>query len=444
MRLNPTRFLTTILVITILILALAAGPAEAGHKKRHVFRQQPDRYAAVVIEASTGYVLSAQNADKKLYPASLTKMMTLYLTFEALSQGRISKHQRIAVSRRAAAQEPSSLGLQAGDEIRVEDAILSIATKSANDSAVTLAEAIGGSEDRFARAMTAKARQLGMNNTRFVNASGLFKKAQVSTARDMATLSQAIIRDYPGYYRYFSTSTFAYNDNIYMNHNKLMNSYQGMDGIKTGYVYASGYNLAASAVHNGTRLIGVIFGGRTARSRNNAMAKLLNQSFARIGDIRVAALAKKAPGKTVSARRPSVIQSITEASVDNPAPSPDIASAQFDGKGLVVDQGDTDIADDGKTVLSLPVHAAPPAASAPGNRWAIQIGAFASRAASMKVLEAAKASLHGMLDGADSVAVPLMTSRGLIYRARLSGIARNDAAQACRILQGSCLILTAD
>ncbi|MCE9508339.1 MAG: serine hydrolase [Alphaproteobacteria bacterium] len=254
------------------------------------------RFAEIVIDATTGEVLSQKNADTRLYPASLTKMMTLYLTFEALSQGKLELSQNLPVSKEAAVQEPSELGLKAKDSICVEDAVLGITTKSANDCAVVLSEADGGSEESFARAMNIKARQLGMNNTNFVNASGLPDKAQFSTARDMATLSRALLRDFPQYYHYFSVKSFTYRGHTDPSHNKLMGSYPGMDGIKTGYIDASGFNLAASAVHDSTRLIGVVFGGRTARSRDITMAKLLDQGFASVRKNRVAALAEKKPG----------------------------------------------------------------------------------------------------------------------------------------------------
>ena len=429
-RLSLQRFLTVVMVMSLTILALGASPAEAAYKRRHIYRQPPERFAEIVIEASTGYVISEKNADKRLYPASLTKMMTLYLTFEALSRGTLNKYQYITVSRRASSQEPSSLGLQAGDTLRVEDAILGIATKSANDCAVSLAEAIGGSEERFARAMVIKARQLGMNNTNFVNASGLHNRAQFSTARDMAALSRALIRDYPGYYRYFSTSAFTYGDNTYLNHNKLMGSYQGMDGLKTGYVYASGFNLAASAVRSGTRLIGVIFGGRTARSRNVAMGKLLDQSFARISNVRVASLAEKQQDKSsVPARRPALLQSLADLSAD----ASSAQAAQADSTGAVIDQGDTDINEDGKT----------PPQTASSGKWAIQVGTFSSRDASVQALKTAKKTLHGAFNGVDRI-TPLMTNRGMIYHAKLSGLVRNDAKQACRILKGNCLVLTVE
>jgi D-alanyl-D-alanine carboxypeptidase len=256
----------------------------------------PGLFAEIVIDATTGEVLSQKNADTRLYPASLTKMMTLYLTFEALSQGKLDLCQYVTVSKKAAAQEASALGLKAKDSICVEDAILAITTKSANDCAVVLAEAGGGSEENFARAMNAKACQLGMANTHFVNASGLPDKDHFSTARDMAALSRALLRDYPQYYHYFSAKSFTYRGHAYPNHNKLMNRYQGMDGIKTGYIDASGYNLSASAVRDSTRLIGVVFGGRTARTRDAAMAKLLDQGFASVRKNRVAAPAEKKPG----------------------------------------------------------------------------------------------------------------------------------------------------
>lgn len=438
-----------------MVTALGTHDAEAARAKKHTRAPAPDRSAHIVIEASTGYVLNARNPDKQLYPASLTKLMTLYLTFDALEEGRLGKRQRVSVSKRAAAQEPSSLGLRPGETIRVEDAILAIATKSANDCAVVLAEAVGGSEDRFAKLMTMKARQLGMNHTRFVNASGLFKPAQVSTARDMAILSKALIDDHPQYYRYFSTESFTYEGNAYQNHNKLMNSYQGMDGLKTGYVYASGYNLAASAVRSGTRLIGVVFGGKTTRSRNNTMAQLLDRGFADITQIRVASLSPKQKLKPVTAQRKQIVIPDTPEAADSivTAAGSESTSAvqipQFDAMGLVMDQGDTDIRDDRlpKNFLAefrpRPVDTAATASAARSGDWAIQVGAFASHAAGTKALDFAKKSLRGTVSGTDSIA-PLMTNRGMVYRARLSGLAHNDAAQACRILKGNCLVLTVD
>ncbi|MEZ0259740.1 MAG: serine hydrolase [Alphaproteobacteria bacterium] len=286
------RFLVLILLVALSLAILSPDVAEAARKKsrKKAAAPQPDRYAAIVVDSATGYVLSEKNADVRRYPASLTKMMTLYLTFEALQAGTLTKNQRLPVSANAQYQSPSKLGLEAGYSLRVEDAIYALVTRSANDAAVVLAEGIGGSEERFARLMTFKAQQLGMKASHFVNASGLHDTQQYSTARDMAILCQSLIRDFPREYRYFSTPSFVYAGVTSMNHNKLLATYPGMDGIKTGYVYASGYNLAASAVQNGRRVTALIFGGRTSASRNSAMVTLLDNGFARLKDPRVAAL----------------------------------------------------------------------------------------------------------------------------------------------------------
>ena len=480
MFLNLRRFIMVSLAIALLVPALGITTADAARRhKKHVVHQQEDRFAEIVLEASTGYVLSERNADKRLYPASLTKMMTLYLAFDALEDGTLSKNQRLPVSRHASAQEPSSLGLSPGDSIRVEDLILSIATKSANDSAVVLAEALGGSEEHFARMMTAKARELGMTGSHFLDASGLFRPGHYSTARDMAILSRALILNHPRYYHYFSTESFTYNGQVMPNHNHLMSSYRGMDGLKTGYVYASGYNLAASAVRNGTRLIGVIFGDRTAKSRNNAMAQLLNQSFAHIGSIRLASAAPTAPRQqerpapervvqqrpvqihpALPAQRPYTTADIhqPEAVADN-TPLPAVGP-QFNAMGLVVEQGDAALSNDegGRTNTAtnsapannpLPLLQPQPInttqitnASANGG-WAIQIGAFATHDTGAQALAAAKTALQGTVNGIDSIA-PLMTQQGMVYRARLSGLTRSGAQQACGILKGNCLILSVE
>ncbi|MEE8227538.1 MAG: D-alanyl-D-alanine carboxypeptidase family protein, partial [Kiloniellales bacterium] len=246
--------------------------------------QAQARYAALVIDADSGRVLYEVNADTRNYPASLTKMMTLYLLFEALEEGRLTADQPLTVSRRAAGMPASKLGLKRGQSIRVEDAILVLVTKSANDVAVVVAEALAGKETQFARLMTRKAKALGMTRTNFRNASGLYHRSQLSTARDMAILAQALMRDFPARYKAFSTRSFTYNGRSYRNHNKLLRTYKGTDGLKTGYIAASGYNLAASAKRDGHRVIAVVFGGKTARSRDRQVAKLLDRGFRRLSD----------------------------------------------------------------------------------------------------------------------------------------------------------------
>ena len=263
------------------------------------------RYASIVIDVQTGEVLHAINADTRNYPASLVKMMTLYTAFEALEQGRLKLEQDLKVSRRAAGMTPSRLGLKAGSTIRAEDAILAMVTKSANDAAVVLAEAMGKNEMKFASMMTKKARALGMKRTRFRNASGLPNRRQLSTARDLATLGQALMRDFPQYYHLFSTREFTYDGNgrTYKNHNRLLERYEGTDGIKTGYTRASGFNLAASVEREGRRLIAVVLGGKSARSRDRHISKLLDRGFTKVARLADQESFKSASGN--SAERPS-------------------------------------------------------------------------------------------------------------------------------------------
>lgn len=244
------------------------------------------KYASIVIDGETGAVISEKYADKKLHPASLTKVMTLLLLFEAMESGRVRLNDKIMISQHAAAQQPSKIGLPAGSSIRVEDAILALVTKSANDISVAIAEHLAGTESRFAERMTYRAQTIGMTKTVFKNAHGLHHPSQITSARDMATLARYVIYRYPNYYRYFSTKQFTYRGKTYTNHNRLMQTYPGMDGFKTGFINASGFNLIASAKKNDKRLIGVVFGGRSWKTRNDHMAELLNAGFNRAPGVR--------------------------------------------------------------------------------------------------------------------------------------------------------------
>lgn len=242
-------------------------------------RSAQANFASLLMDASTGQVLYATNADLPRYPASLTKMMTLYMVFEALSEGTLSLGQPLYTSAHASSQSPTKLGLRPGQLIRVEDAILALVTKSANDAAAVVAEALGGSEEYFAWKMTLKARELGMNQTTFANASGLPNFSQVTTARDMGILALALLHDYPQYYQYFSTQRFYWGGSYHANHNRMLAAYPGVDGIKTGYTHASGFNLVASAERDGRRLIGVVMGARSPSNRTAIMTSLLDQAF---------------------------------------------------------------------------------------------------------------------------------------------------------------------
>ena len=239
-----------------------------------------EKYASIVVDIETGEVLHARHADALRYPASLTKAMTLYMLFDALKSGEVQATELFPVSRFAAAQAPSSLRLEAGDTISVRDAILALITKSANDVSVVVAERLGGSERAFAALMTAKAREMGMTQTTFRNASGLPNARQLSTARDMAILAERLLEDHAEYYGYFATTDFSWGNTNYENHNRLIGNVLGVDGIKTGYTRASGFNLMASAKRNGRRIVTIMFGGSTSRSRDEHVAELIEAAYA--------------------------------------------------------------------------------------------------------------------------------------------------------------------
>ena len=240
------------------------------------------QYSALVVEPESGRILYEKDADGLRHPASVTKMMTLYLVFEALEKGEITLNTPLEVSRYAVSRPPSRLGVEAGSTLRVEDAILALVTRSANDAATVIAENLGGTESAFGEMMTAKARALGMRDSVFKNASGLPDPGQWTSARDMYKLGRALIYDFPRYYPYFSTPRFYYHGHGFDNHNHLMETYPGMDGIKTGFINSSGFNLVASAKRNGHRLIGVVFGGMSAPGRDRHMREILDDGFAQL------------------------------------------------------------------------------------------------------------------------------------------------------------------
>jgi len=238
-----------------------------------------EKYASIVIDLERDQVLHARHADAPRYPASLTKAMTLYMLFDAMKAGEVRLHEPLPVSRTAAKQPPSSLRLRAGSTITTKDAINALITKSANDVAVVVAERLGGTEARFATLMTTKARAMGMERTTFKNASGLPNTQQLSTARDMAVLAERLLEDHADYYGYFSNKKFSWGRATYKNHNRLIGAVAGVDGIKTGYTRASGFNLMASAKRRGRRVVAIMFGGSTARSRDQHVTDLIEAAY---------------------------------------------------------------------------------------------------------------------------------------------------------------------
>ena len=257
--------------IALAVLALICGGGSAGVAHAG--------YAAIVVDAKSGKVLEAVNADQENIPASLAKMMTLYLTFQSLQNGKLKLSQTLPVSAVAAGKAPTKLDLRPGQSISVHDCVLGMVVKSANDAATVVAEHIGGSEANFAKLMNAEALRLGTTETRFGNASGLPNPENRTTARDMAKLAQALYRDYPQYTSFFATKEFTFRGRLVRGHNNLMQRYAGMDGLKTGYTEASGFNLASTAMRSGQRLFAVVMGGQTAASRDKEMARLLDKGF---------------------------------------------------------------------------------------------------------------------------------------------------------------------
>jgi D-alanyl-D-alanine carboxypeptidase len=243
-----------------------------------------DKYASIVVDMETGQVLHDRAADEARHPASLTKVMTLYMVFDAVESGKLKLSDRLPVSKAASRAQPSKLGLKAGSTIKVEDAIRALVTKSANDVAIVIAEKLGGgSEAKFVTKMNAKAKELGMHATTFRNASGLPDKKQITTARDMAKLAEAVYMDHKARYNYFSLSSFTWGKRKYMNHNELLRKVAGVDGIKTGFTNASGYNLMASAERGGRRVIAIMLGGTTGKSRDAHVRDLIEAAFLEIG-----------------------------------------------------------------------------------------------------------------------------------------------------------------
>ncbi|MCH9806613.1 MAG: D-alanyl-D-alanine carboxypeptidase [Alphaproteobacteria bacterium] len=284
------------------------------------------KYASIAYDVNTGSTLFETFGSARRYPASLTKIMTLYITFELIEQGRMSYNTLIPISAQAASQPPSKLGFKVGEHIKAIDAIKALVTKSANDVAVALAERIAGSEERFARLMTKKARELGMKNTIFKNASGLPDSEQVTTARDMIKLGVRIQDDFPRHYKLFKTRSFRYRGKRYKNHNTLLGSVDGVDGIKTGYIRASGFNLLSSVKRDGKHVVAVVFGGKTARRRNTHMRSIIARALkqaSRRKTRRPALIAKPRPvmRPRLPEQKPIIDQQIRVGRADSPRPS---------------------------------------------------------------------------------------------------------------------------
>lgn len=385
------------------------------------------KYAGIVVDAKTGRTLYKYKADSKRYPASLTKMMTLYLTFEALERGKVKKSTRIRVSKNAAAEQPSKLGLRAGQTITVEQAIYALVTKSANDVATALGEYLGGSETNFGKLMTKKARSLKMASTTFRNAHGLPNSRQVTTARDMARLGIALREHYPRYYKYFSTTSFKFGKANYGNHNRLLGRVKGVDGIKTGYTRASGFNLVSSVKANGRSIVAVVMGGKSGASRNAQMQKLISQY------LRKASRSGKG-GFYAKTRLKGLVPSVKTASVA-PKNVPVPVITKNNSKPVVV-------ASAIPTTKLAPVPVANPgvdniktASTNAPKGWSVQVGAAQSQNDALGLLANIKQKGGNTLSGTKSYTMAFVKDGQQYYRARFGGFNGQDhAVSTCKSL----------
>ena len=429
---HARRLLLSLGLATAMALGAASAPAMAQVPYLSLIPKNSSKYAAIVVDAKSGEVLYAKRADAPRYPASITKVMTLYLAFEALAAGKIELDDPVVFSPRASAQAPTKLGVRAGDSITVQQAMESMVTRSANDSAVAIAEKLGGTEQRFAALMTLRAQELGMSNTTFANPHGLPDSRNLSTARDLAILSRAVMRDYPQYYRLFATKNFQFRGQNIRNHNGLLYTMDGVDGLKTGFTNASGFNLAISAVRDNRRLIAIVMGGPTASTRNKVAESLLLTGF----DV----LERRAHGEQIT-----VAQNFFE--------PPQLADATQSS----MQQGDTERG------MSIQLASSPPPSRASkiqivepgsspkltgkgkqdaGGRWTIQVGAFRNRSDAREQLQIVEQRFGRHVDDAKAVAEKNNNGR---YVARFAGMSEAEARGACKAIKARrqpCMVIS--
>lgn len=407
-----------------------AAPAQAQVSYLQVPANEP-KYAAIVVDAKTGEVMYAKRADSPRYPASVTKVMTLYLTFEALAAGKLKLDDRVVFSPHASAQSPTKLGVRPGDSISVSEAMQAMAIKSANDAAVAMAEKLGGTESRFAAMMTLRAQELGMANTHFANASGLPDSRQVTTARDLAILSRAVMRDYPQYYSLFSQKQMVFRGTAMNNHNRLLFRMDGVDGVKTGFTNASGYNLAVSAVRDGRRLIAVVLGGSSNAARDNNAQDLLLTGF----DIQT----RRARGEQIQ-----VAQNMFEPEPRGLATRPSIEQGDQD-VGSTFLTSTTPPARLSSVKISESTRAARAAekkaeAKKPAGRWSVQVGAFKTKSDAREQLAFVTKRFGKHFTRAQGEA----DKSGSTYRARFSGYTEASAKDACKAVKAkklACMVI---
>jgi D-alanyl-D-alanine carboxypeptidase len=382
--------------------------------------------AYLVLDATSGRELVADRADELRHPASLTKLMTIYLTFSALDSGRLSLGDALPVSINALNAPPTKIGLPPGGTVNVRDATMALVTRSANDAAIVLAEALGGDEATFAQLMTQKARQLGMTSTVYRNASGLPNREQVTTARDLARLAFALMRDFPHYYAVFSVQSYPYRGRILENHNRMLLSYEGADGLKTGYTVASGFNLVMSAMRDNRRLIGVVMGGDSAGQRDRMMADLMDYGFASAQSMRLSpwtSIRKPASARyTATSFDPSLVIPESTPRLAPPAAPPPVQTVSTDQRVA-------------GPAVPAPAAAVPGGGPAIGS-WVIQVGSFSDSQGAQLALERASSALPDSMRAAAAATVDeVQMANKIFHRARLTNLSQGQAVDGCKQLE---------
>ncbi|MGO1793327.1 MAG: serine hydrolase [Oceanisphaera sp.] len=429
-----TRQIKTKWLLAMALLCLGIGQANANTQEEDEREDNP-KYAAIIVNANSGEVLHADRADEPRYPASLTKMMTLYLLFDAMDNGLMRLDTKMPVSAHAASMPQTNISLKEGDRLRVRDAIPALIVRSANDVAVVVAEALGGTEREFANMMTAKAKALNMTATTFRNASGLPDGEQRSTARDLSILSLRLMKDHADYYHYFSALTFTFNGKTYDSHNRMVKDYAGTDGMKTGYIRASGFNVATSVLRDGQRLVGVVMGGKSSRSRNAEMTALLDSSF-----IQAEQLAKFSPNTANKTMSPPVshivVSTQTVRKVTRKAPDTKVNTRP---PAVVEVAAQPPVAP-----KSLPTPAQSsnqPTAATLG--WAIQVGSFQGSEQAKSRATNAQRQLDNIKPSQIKVSEVSLSDR-VLYRSQLVDLQQEQAKQSCVRLERQgmdCLVI---
>ena len=422
-----------------LALTLACLPLSEAQAKKRSRSSAPAIAAAIVVDMNTNGVLHSQNADTPRHPASLTKIMTLYMLFTYMRAGRIGLDSELVVTPHAARQSPTKLSVKPGQTIKTDDAIDALVTLSANDIAVTVAENIAGTESNFARMMTSKARELGMKNTTFRNASGLPNAEQVTTARDMAILAHHVIHDFPEYYSCFETRYFAYRGRKYRNHNRLLFDYKGTDGIKTGYTRAAGFNLTASVKRGDKHLVAVVLGGRTGAQRDAAMRALLDATFPKASTKRTAPLvaSREAPASSSTSTRG--LFALASAAVAPLSLGKPVVPTPAAGQPVQA------------SLASPPESAREPEdaanVAAPAGPFHVQVGAYTNPQEAERRLGIVKDRAASLLKGYAPVTTTFEKNETQWYRARFAGFSREHAQSTCdelKRMELDCVVMRAN